>query len=338
MNRRRTNPPRGGYVMVLFAMMLFGLMAMAALVIDLGFARLAQRQMQTAADAAALEGLRYASTDGRQRAADVVAWTLEGDFDPSSESSGPNRLASNPGDDKRGDMLDGLYAFDPPASSTAQDSRQFHREANDYTRSDFPNPNPSDDSSMETHEAFLVRVRRTDEVFDDGVGTAGPALPFLFGHGSMLNRESVGDGIAVRATSIAALQPVVCVGSSDETNDVPGKLDVAVPLSEWEVGSGETFREYAEHAIGGEATDNAAPEAGTGYVAIYDEEINDRVIGFGAASISDGVFTEVEPFGISNASATFCYSYAGTPDDTDMVFKSRQDNREVLCQLPVSAR
>ncbi|MEZ6090005.1 MAG: Tad domain-containing protein [Pirellulaceae bacterium] len=45
--------------MVLLAMLLFGLFAMAALVIDLGFARLTQRQMQVAADSAALEGLRY---------------------------------------------------------------------------------------------------------------------------------------------------------------------------------------------------------------------------------------------------------------------------------------
>ena len=51
---------RAGYALVLFLMMVFGLMGLAALVIDLGFARLAQRQMQTAVDSAALEGLRLA--------------------------------------------------------------------------------------------------------------------------------------------------------------------------------------------------------------------------------------------------------------------------------------
>ena len=40
-------------------MIFFGLMGLAALVIDMGFARLAQRQMQTAVDSAALEGLRW---------------------------------------------------------------------------------------------------------------------------------------------------------------------------------------------------------------------------------------------------------------------------------------
>ena len=40
-------------------MIFFGLMGLAALVIDMGFARLAQREMQTAVDSAALEGLRF---------------------------------------------------------------------------------------------------------------------------------------------------------------------------------------------------------------------------------------------------------------------------------------
>lgn len=50
---------RAGYTLVFFAMLMFALMGLAALVIDIGFARLAQRQMQTAVDAAALEGLRF---------------------------------------------------------------------------------------------------------------------------------------------------------------------------------------------------------------------------------------------------------------------------------------
>lgn len=54
-----TGRPRSGYILVFFAMILFGIMALAALVIDIGFARLTQRQMQTAVDTAALEGLRF---------------------------------------------------------------------------------------------------------------------------------------------------------------------------------------------------------------------------------------------------------------------------------------
>jgi len=52
--RKHQSRKRGGYVLVLVVLLLFGLMAMAALVIDIGFARLAQRKMQTATDAAAL--------------------------------------------------------------------------------------------------------------------------------------------------------------------------------------------------------------------------------------------------------------------------------------------
>ncbi|TVS08471.1 MAG: hypothetical protein EA424_28525, partial [Planctomycetaceae bacterium] len=45
---RHLSRARRGYTLVFFAMFLFGFMALAALVIDVGFARLTQRQMQTA--------------------------------------------------------------------------------------------------------------------------------------------------------------------------------------------------------------------------------------------------------------------------------------------------
>ena len=48
-----------GYVLIMFAMLSVCLLGLAALVIDMGFVRLARQQMQTAADAAALEGLRW---------------------------------------------------------------------------------------------------------------------------------------------------------------------------------------------------------------------------------------------------------------------------------------
>jgi hypothetical protein len=55
----RQADPRTGNVLVVFAFMVFATMATAAIVIDVGFARLTQHEMQTAADSAALEGLRY---------------------------------------------------------------------------------------------------------------------------------------------------------------------------------------------------------------------------------------------------------------------------------------
>jgi hypothetical protein len=50
---------RDGNVLVVFAFLVFACMAIAALVIDVGFARLTQHEMQTAAEGAALEGLRF---------------------------------------------------------------------------------------------------------------------------------------------------------------------------------------------------------------------------------------------------------------------------------------
>ena len=50
---------RRGGVLVLFVMLIFGFMALAALVVDLGLASSAQGQMQGAVDMAALEAMRW---------------------------------------------------------------------------------------------------------------------------------------------------------------------------------------------------------------------------------------------------------------------------------------
>ena len=46
-------------MLVLVAVMLFALMALAALIIDMGFVRLTQGQMQSGVNSTALEGLRW---------------------------------------------------------------------------------------------------------------------------------------------------------------------------------------------------------------------------------------------------------------------------------------
>lgn len=85
---------RRGYTLVSFAMSVFAFMGLAALVIDLGIARLTQKQMQTAVDSAAMEGLRGrdrndladADESRRQAASDVVAWTFDDDLDVTTDS------------------------------------------------------------------------------------------------------------------------------------------------------------------------------------------------------------------------------------------------------------
>ena len=59
MNHRRSKESRRGYVLVFIAALLFAFFALAALVVDMGMVRLTQRQMQSASDSAALEGLRF---------------------------------------------------------------------------------------------------------------------------------------------------------------------------------------------------------------------------------------------------------------------------------------
>src|SRR5262249_52619107 len=73
---------RRGTALVYLPLLLFALLALASLVIDLGWARAAQRQMQTAVDAAALEGLRGQNADANA----LAAWTFDDDFDPSADA------------------------------------------------------------------------------------------------------------------------------------------------------------------------------------------------------------------------------------------------------------
>ncbi|MEX0819498.1 MAG: Tad domain-containing protein, partial [Pirellulaceae bacterium] len=126
----KTGRRRRGYTLVFFAMMLFGIMAMAALVIDIGFARLTQRQMQTAVDAAALEGLRFrddyppgysAPTSledaRRQQASDIVVWMFDDDFEPSNGDpfhfgAGP-RIELGPGIDDSGKINASQFISSP---------------------------------------------------------------------------------------------------------------------------------------------------------------------------------------------------------------------------------
>ena len=84
----RGKPPRRGYALVLVVMLLFGLLGLAALVIDIGFARLAQGEMQTAVDSAALEGLGNgpATAAGRQQASQLVAALFSNATDSGGET------------------------------------------------------------------------------------------------------------------------------------------------------------------------------------------------------------------------------------------------------------
>ncbi|MFT7464058.1 MAG: hypothetical protein ACI9EF_002407 [Pseudohongiellaceae bacterium] len=95
-----------GTVLILFAMLVFGILGLAALTIDLGLARATQESMQNAVDYAALEGLRGRDGDGadtplvrelarRQAARVAILATFDEDLvDPEGlvDGSAPNTL------------------------------------------------------------------------------------------------------------------------------------------------------------------------------------------------------------------------------------------------------
>jgi len=92
-NTARAHSTRAGTVLVLFVVLVFALLGVAALAIDMGFASLSQAQMQTAADTAALEGVRlrdfyeYRSQGDpyrRPRVSELVQQVFDDDFHPTT--------------------------------------------------------------------------------------------------------------------------------------------------------------------------------------------------------------------------------------------------------------
>jgi len=98
-----------------------------------------------------------------------------------------------------------------------------------YRRSDFvpANPNPQGGLGNTPDDSFLVRMRRTNNFQGldaiPGVSSSGPALPFLFGRGTVMSVNQAGPfggynprvhGLTVRATAIADARPALAVGTS----------------------------------------------------------------------------------------------------------------------------
>ena len=236
------------------ALLAFGLFALAALIVDLGLARAAQAAMQTAADGAALEGVRLrddlpadpiASDAQRRAGASTLVQNL---FDDdlllatpntqiqlgagpqfSATTAGPLVVGASPtfvpalelnlGNALHGDLVAGAY--DPDA---------VHSEAENYVRNDFAPA--SGGAEAAAADAFLVRLRRTHDPLgldaQAGVSSSGPGVPLLFGLGSLVQASADydprTDGITVRATSVAEARPALRVGTSG-----PGWLGLTTP-------------------------------------------------------------------------------------------------------------
>jgi len=226
-NRRR------GYTLVVFVMLVFGIMGLAAIVIDIGFARLAQRQMQTAADTAALEGLRGRDQEDasnpdavrRMTASEFVALTFDDDLAPTAGDArnfgaGPTvNLSGGVGDPSlaasqllsvpatpvyKPQRVDGQFGLEVNTANErhgdlvagAYDAAAAHHDEDaTYRRSDF-------DETATEQDAFLVRLRRTNDFQGldhlNGVSSGGPAVPILFGRASLLAPADPSSGYSPR--------------------------------------------------------------------------------------------------------------------------------------------
>jgi hypothetical protein len=251
-------------VLVQFALLTFGFLALAALVIDLGLVRLARLQMQTATSGAALEGLRFrdelppgfppgsdVDASRREAAGRLASWVFDDDLNSSNGDS--TTYGAGPllefrdgialaGTSYRASQL--ITLPDPPVykpdlrtnypdNDKAGDmlsgtwrGGEDHSEGSDYSRRDFLSPG---------NDAFLVRMRRTSESFDAGSTTSssGPPVPMIFGRGSLLNFDSRAAGIPVRATVIATARRVQSVGYPDPARSLPGATPFVLRRTAW---------------------------------------------------------------------------------------------------------
>ncbi len=396
--RVQTKDPRRrrGTVLAYVFLLIFGIIAITAMVTDAGYAILARRQMLVAVDSAALEGLRWRDTEDnppqvrerfrREQASRRAAEVFDDDFvfdnnpdrllqDRFNFGAGPVvqlsegiplqgtsfrasqklTVGPNPAYDPvlrlneinnvAGDMVSGTYVdpgntgigFPFPAAPGATVgflglNQPRHVELSDYTRDDFlPDPpvqggvgaaalNPASGAS-----AFLVRMRRTNEVFAPTslVSSGGPPLPYLFGRGTLLDPETKARGITVRATAIATTQRAKSVGLPYSPAGLTGVTSYALARSFWDgltseelVDNGGSLHRFrfrfddpkdssratgielldrvGQYIAAGSATQIGAAIGGgsssggssRGYVPIYQALPTDRVIGFGRAELT----------------------------------------------------
>lgn len=266
-----------GAILLQASFLILVLMGLAAVIIDMGIARATQGFMQVGADTASLEGLRLRDavvgdslqSDLQRRAAasrltslvydeDLDLLTGPADYrlgagpqietgvggvqDPAGgELVGqgqyiPSLQLNADANAIHGDLVSGTFTATDPLNPG---NPNWHAERGTYARADFAAAAVAD---APTAPAFLARLRRTNDRLgldrQDGVSSAGPTLPFLFGLGSgvLSTPDSTvydprRDGITVRATSISEARRAVAVGiASDLVNGVvPVAVDFVDP-------------------------------------------------------------------------------------------------------------
>lgn len=340
-SRAHRRSRRRGYTLVFFAMMLFGMMALAALVIDIGFARLTQRQMQIAADSAAVEGLRgdehlpYA--ERLDAARNFAQWHFDDDLDSTGAYPADDDGAFDTGSGQFG--AGPLVQFSGGAGDPSLVASQLMAvdPGNPVYKPKLLDGTPSSTGS------FQVALRRgTSDVPSADLYANGPSVPYLFARGSLINRQLIAAGITVRGTGRAQPGRALSIGLANDTvtPPLPGLVPLALELSYWNgltigmadpqtITSGEIGTTGRFFTIGSADTmpltlgrtlpAASVPEDGNyaGYVPIYANVAatsTQRVVGFGEVQVvvtGAGTMASVtrEPgrIGTENVSGVRCY-------------------------------
>lgn len=356
---------RSGYTLVFVAMFLFGIFALAALVIDLGFVRLAQSQLRDAADSAALEGLRGAAADAnddlvayddrRAAAREMVEWHFDDDLGATSAAG------SGVGAGPLIEFTGGAGDLSLAASQKMQIdlTERLHR------------PVPKDGSPSADRLTFRLELTRGVETTPAAdVYSTGPAVPYLFARGSFINRQLIQQGVAIRGPAQAGATPAVSVGLPVETVSPPvtGLLPLAFATDSWNslstgasssisvdsdgnLAGGWSGRFYertgvadAPTVVGRTIPPALRPADGvySGYVPVFaaisvDMMVADRVVAFGrvtatlATSASDGsISVQVTRLpsvvAIENASAVLCFD----PNTSDVALAEAMARRGLV--------
>lgn len=363
--RRSGRTRRCGYTLVFFAMFLFGFFALAALVIDLGFARLTQRQMQVAADSGAVEGLRgdgtMAYADQREAARNFVHWHFDDDLDAIGKYPADDEGAFDSGSGPFG--AGPLVQFSGGAGDPSLVASQLLEidQNNPVYKPELQDGTPSATSS------FQVALRRgTTDVPTADLYANGPAVPYLFARGSLVHRQLIAAGITVRGNGLAESSRVLSIGIADDaiTPKLPGLVPLTLELSYW---NGLTTSSPDSQAIAGGVIGTTAgrffaitaadtmpltigrmlptasvPTDGTylGYVPIYAEitaSSTQRVVGFGDVEVivsGSGTTASITRLtsrvGAENVSAVRCYPVSLTAAEATEVYAQLGNVQEPL--------
>ncbi|WDI42513.1 TadE/TadG family type IV pilus assembly protein [Bremerella sp. P1] len=279
---RTRRQPRRGYVLVLFAMLFWVLLGMAALVIDLGLSRVKLRQMQSATDTAALAGLQGELTgpDDRIESRWLAAQTFHPDINQDFETYATQQTELSIVDDS------------PPAGGVLEDPRGRRWAPNLEPNTD--NVSKGDLEYLPGSNEFYARLRHSTIAPVVGVRGDSPPLPYLFGRATVRTPKRPSDaiyrGMTIKSASLASTTRALSMGPTVVTpmGDTIAGVEFVATLSEWDnsiVHDIQPGEELTRYSVGDVAPNGMMPAASspTGYVAIYDPSTTEanRIAGFG---------------------------------------------------------